>query len=55
MANSLVYEKTIKGDAIGGAVAAIDYTEPAETGDLDVWITFPQDPSSNPVTSKHTE
>jgi len=41
--NNLVSEKIIDGYAIGGAVAAIYYTEPAETGDLDVFITFPQD------------
>ena len=41
--NSLVSEKIIDGYAIGGAVAAIYYTEPAETGDLDVFVTFPQD------------
>lgn len=41
--NSLVEERVIDGYAIGGAVAAIFYTEPAETGDLDIFITFPEE------------
>lgn len=41
--NSLVKERVIEGYAIGGAVAAIFYTEPSETADLDVFITFPSD------------
>ena len=41
--NSLVEEGVIEGYAIGGAVAAIFYTEPSETADLDVFITFPSD------------
>ncbi|MFZ4599886.1 MAG: hypothetical protein ACOYNN_14680 [Terrimicrobiaceae bacterium] len=41
--NSLVKERVIEDYAIGGAVAAIFYTEPSETADLDVFITFPSD------------
>jgi len=41
--NSLVNDRVIEGYAIGGAVAAIFYTEPSETADLDVFITFPAD------------
>jgi hypothetical protein len=41
--NSLVEELVIEGYAIGGAVAAIFYTEPSETADLDVIITSPSD------------
>jgi len=41
--NSLVTDKVIEGYAIGGAVASIFHTEPSETADLDVFITFPQD------------
>jgi len=39
----LVTEKVINDFAIGGAVAAIYYTEPSDTSDLDVFITFPPD------------
>ena len=41
--NGLVKDGVIEGYAIGGAVAAIFYTEPSETADLDVFITFPSD------------
>ena len=41
--SELVSEKVIEDFAIGGAVAAIFYTEPSDTADLDIFITFPPD------------
>lgn len=39
--DSLVAQNVISQYAIGGAVAAIFYTEPVETGDIDVFVAFP--------------
>lgn len=40
--NKLAKKGIIDGYAIGGAVAAIFHTEPAETADLDIFVTFPK-------------
>ena len=43
--NQMVKEGVLEDYAIGGAVAAIYYTEPFHTSDLDVFIKFPQSSS----------
>ena len=40
--NRMVADGVIEGYAIGGAVGAVFYIEPSDTGDVDVFVTFPQ-------------
>jgi hypothetical protein len=40
--NRMVDDNIIKGYAIAGAVAAIFYTEPSDTVDLDILVAFPK-------------
>jgi hypothetical protein len=47
--NGMEAEGVIKGYAIGGAVGATFYLEPAATVDLDVFITFPTESAGSLV------
>ena len=40
--NRMVADEVIDGYAIAGAVAAIFYTEPTDTVDLDILVAFPK-------------
>jgi hypothetical protein len=50
--NELKREGVIKEYAIGGAVAALFYTEPVMTQDLDVFVLFPAPEKSKLITLK---
>ena len=48
--NRMVEDEVIENYAIGGAVAALFYAEPTLTEDLDILVSFEDDPKSELVT-----